>query len=716
MEKSEESAYHSDGLYPIIGIDQELESLAEWMNDPDAQLKLVSVTGIGGIGKTTLLLETGKKAMQGGAMTLWLDGQSELVSPAAFLSALELAMESEYGIRRQSDVSLLQSIVLQIGSRRTVLLIDNCEEIGRLEGWLMSSFLPVLANAPLMLVFASRRGPALSWRTNPMWGPRLRHVPLRPFTRKQVLDYVRGAGLEPSLQEQVAHLTDGHPLSLALTLDLMRSRGADLARALDELPSLLSAELLLEVTSPALYEALGALAVLPAADQSWLDRLLPSPLSAADYIALGQLSFVRLTSGGMVLHHVVARLLREDHAQRWPQRFQTMRHRTLELLADKFHTVDRRMQLRIAAHVLELYRELLPAASAYANFATRLEPGEGRMAGEADMPVLQRLLSASKERPFWQSELVNPNDYEALLSAIYHNCPEGIVAVYDDTGSPVAFCAGLRLHKGTLPLMDRFAPGWRVVFAEESESELAERPAELADTLFVLLAAVDVSRRLYAAEELGALLMRQWLITLTEGLRGIALTADPHLHALLPQLGFREVAVPPISQQSGEPLSSKASVLKAWVLDFRHAAFHEWVEQVIQRSDAIAEGGIVAGAAAFTDGQSQAAEVINEQEMKLALEHLFEAEKLSGLTLLQRSGMTEGRLREVICEMLQATVPAPPLSQVEQQLLYDSYIRREANKNELAAAYHLSRSTLYRHTKAAIRHLASALSQRIFTS
>ncbi|MFS0723581.1 bacterio-opsin activator [Paenibacillus sp. 1P07SE] len=720
MEKSNESAYHSDGMYPIIGIDQQLDSLAFWMNDPDAGLDLVSVTGIGGIGKTTLLLEMSKMAARGGAMTLWLDGQSELVSPAAFLSALELGMESEYGIRRSTDTTLLQSIVSEMGNRKTVLLIDNCENIRRLEGWLMSSFLPLLAasDSRTMLVFASRRGLALSWRTNPTWGPRLQHVPLRPFSRRQVLDYVRACGLEPSLQEEVAQLTDGHPLSLALTIDLMRSESADSARALHELPSLLSAELLQEVTSPALYEALGALALLPTAEEPWLDRLLPAPLSAAEYMALGQLSFVRQTSSGIVLHHVVARLLREDNARRRPQRYRSMRRRTLELLAEQFPTVDRRMQMRFAAHVLELYRELLPDASAYANFATRLEPGEGRIACEADMPGLERLLAGSKARPFWQSELVNPDQYEALLSAIYRSCPEGIVVVHDESGSPLAFCAGLRLHKGTVPLMDQFAPGWRVVFGDESE-ELAERPAELADTLFVLLAAVDVSRRLYTAEELGALLMQQWLISLTDGLRGIALTADPHLHALLPQLGFRENGPLSISQSSEEQLSDEGTALKAWVLDFRQAAFHDWVQQVIQHSEAtdVEETMIAEGAAASVasiERQIQSSAVVTGEEMKLVLEHLFEADRLGGLSLLRRWGLNGPAVRELVVEMLQAAVPTPPLSKAEQQLLYNSYIRREANKNELAAAFHMSRSTLYRHTKAAIRHCADVLSQRLF--
>ncbi|GJM73789.1 hypothetical protein HMSSN036_60050 [Paenibacillus macerans] len=61
-----------------------MNSLEQWLADPGRELRLFSVSGIGGIGKTTLLTEMFHKAKQASLLTVWLDGQSELTTSGVF--------------------------------------------------------------------------------------------------------------------------------------------------------------------------------------------------------------------------------------------------------------------------------------------------------------------------------------------------------------------------------------------------------------------------------------------------------------------------------------------------------------------------------------------------------------------------------------------------------------------------------------------------------
>ncbi|MBB6635746.1 bacterio-opsin activator [Cohnella thailandensis] len=659
----------------VIGLDNELEALAKWMAEPGAGTRLLSVSGIGGIGKTTLLTEMARKTRESSLPTLWLDGQSELLTSVSFLSGLEASLASEYGRVRSPDTPLLTFVVSELSRQRTVLLIDNGESLDRLEGWLLSSFLPKLESASVLIVVASRNELSVKWRTNPYWGPRFSSLHLRLFTREEVVAYLRDSGLSTELQIEVAQRTDGHPLLLALTVDWLKSRQGEERRALLEIPAILSAELLREVVSPALYPALTVLSLLPAADHALLNRFLEIPLDPAGYKDLGTLSFIRATPYGLSMHHVASRLLREEYAAKSPLLFQDLRQRIIRLLTEQFHAADKRLQMRYAAHILELYREFLPIANAYANFSSNLRPGEYRPYRPEDLPHLQRFLAAAAPTD-WQTELARAEDYPSLLASIAESCPEGICVVRDELGVPLAFCAGVWLNGMTLPILERYAPGFLPILNEDSDRSPSLSP-ETADTLCILLAAVDVRQSIYRPEELGALLMQQWLIMMTSGLRGITVTADPNLKSLLPALGFKE-------RGSVDPFADKLTV---WELDFRQSSFDEWVKRIIRQTGETA-------AATIYPHASESVPKIDFVAMKRILEHLFES---------------EDPVRSKVLELLTAELPMPPLTTKDQLILRELYVQKARNKEELAGAFYMSRTTFYRHTRTAIRRLAEAI-------
>lgn len=679
----------------IIGFETEMKVATEWLNDSESETEILYISGIGGIGKTTLLIEMAKVARYYAPRVLWLDGEVGLTTSWAFLTSLEMSLETEYGTKRDHGAALLPYLVSELSKQRTVLLIDNCENMDSLEGWLLSSFLPKLQSANVLLICASRKKLSLKWKTNPYLGSRIKELPLQVFTRSQVYDYLAGAGFSAERKRDIAEMTEGHPLALALAVDFLLSPQGAEQSIWRELPSLLSAEFLRETASPSLYNVLTVLSLLPVADQGMLHALIEHALEDSDFNRLTALSFVRVTIHGVSLHHVVARLLREEFARKHPVQFQFVRSKVLHLLADRFQLADREMQMRLAAHALELFREFLPMTHAYASFASVLRPGKREPFRQGDLSSLHRFLAASLNRADWQSELVEAADYSALLEDIAFRFPEGLLVVRDDQGTPLAFSAGIWLHAESLPLLERYVPQCKVILSEEYAA-LSRLPKEMSDTLFVLLSAVDPEQSLYRAEELGALLMQQWLIDMASGLRGMVASGDGQLNALLSGLGFIEL---------GKIAVSGDRELTHWELDFRQATFNKWVYRIIGQAETAVKPSLP------YDGQT--ALMIDRNDMKSVLEYLFEPDLMAKLPVIRRFGTSPQKVRAAVLDILNDACLAEPLTQLEKELLLESYIRKQQNKNQLAAFFHMSRSTFYRHTRLAEKHLAFVLSQKL---
>ncbi|MFB9277096.1 bacterio-opsin activator [Cohnella cellulosilytica] len=681
---------------PIIGMERELIRLEDWLADPSAETRLFSISGIGGIGKSTLLAEMARRCRASSVLTLWLDGQSELASSGALLTGLEAGLSNEYGRSRKPDSPLLPYIADELSKQRTVLLLDNGERLDRLESWLLSSFLTRLRSVGVLIAIASRGGLPPKWHANPDWGSRIETFPLRLFTREQSLAYLSESGLETELQQEVARKTDGHPLMLALTVDLLRTRERDAFAPTRDIPAILSGDWLREAASPALHRALTALSLLPSADQSTLSQLLDEPLDAAAYYELGRLSFIRGASQGLSLHHVVSRLLREDFSRRDSERFRTLRHKAFGLMADRFHDADRRTQTQIAAHVLDLYRENLPFAHAYADFSAPLRPDEPSRYREEDLPFLHRFLADSLTRSDWHSELVRAEDCHAVLDEIARRSPEGICVVRRDDGTPIGFCAGFRLHAANAPYLERYAPAFLPMLGDEGV-RLSQAAPEAADSLCILLAAVDTDQSLYRPEELGALLMQQWLIHMTGGWRGIMMSADPQLNSLLHLLGF----------QKKERIRTDAAAeadLVLWELDFRHTTFEQWVQLVLRQTDP--------NRAARSKANPRDVAKLDADDVKSLLRHWLDPDELRQLPVLRRLGLSEVEVQAGIRSILNAETPPFPLTPLEQRILRES-LRGALNKNQLAEVFHMSRTTFYRHSRQAMNHLAQALNGRI---
>ena len=114
--------------------------------------RLVTLTGVGGVGKTRLALEAAWAARDEFDAGAWLVELAPLVEPDAVVHAVAAVLRVE----PQPGVELAESIVASLTGRRLLLVIDNCEHvIGPVHG-LVSR---IVGSCPTVTVLATSREP-----------------------------------------------------------------------------------------------------------------------------------------------------------------------------------------------------------------------------------------------------------------------------------------------------------------------------------------------------------------------------------------------------------------------------------------------------------------------------------------------------------------------------------------------------------------------------
>lgn len=108
------------GLSSIIGRGDEIDRLLGVLT----AVRLVTLTGPGGVGKTRLAREVGLAVESGVDDGVWFVGLSELSDPALLMSAIKSAL----GKRRTSGAGA-EELYSFLGDRELLLILDNCEHL-----------------------------------------------------------------------------------------------------------------------------------------------------------------------------------------------------------------------------------------------------------------------------------------------------------------------------------------------------------------------------------------------------------------------------------------------------------------------------------------------------------------------------------------------------------------------------------------------------------
>ncbi len=108
-------------LTSLIGREPVVAEVAELVRSSS----LVTLTGVGGVGKSRLALEVGAEVATEFPDGVWLVELASVGDPSSIPAAVATAL----GITPQGDTPLLATIAEALGGRRLLLVMDNCEHV-----------------------------------------------------------------------------------------------------------------------------------------------------------------------------------------------------------------------------------------------------------------------------------------------------------------------------------------------------------------------------------------------------------------------------------------------------------------------------------------------------------------------------------------------------------------------------------------------------------
>jgi non-specific serine/threonine protein kinase len=209
-------------LTSFVGRSQEIAALTARL----AETRLLTLTGIGGIGKSRLALEVGKVAVGKVADEVWLVELAAITEPGGVVGAVA----SVLGVHERGERPLLDGLVTSLSRRDLLLILDNCEHLAEATAGLA---LELLRRCPALRVLATSRIPLdvdgeATWRVEPLAVPNPARLPARSaLTRyaamRLFVDRALAARSDFRLTEKnaadVVHIAarlDGIPLAIEL--------------------------------------------------------------------------------------------------------------------------------------------------------------------------------------------------------------------------------------------------------------------------------------------------------------------------------------------------------------------------------------------------------------------------------------------------------------------------------------------------------------------
>ena len=114
------------------------------------QNRLVVLTGVGGIGKTTLSIEVGHQVLDTFPDGTWFVELAPIADPVLVAQTTATAI----GLRENSNQSILETLLNDLREKRSLLILDNCEHLIHSTTEFSES---ILKNCPQAKILASSR-------------------------------------------------------------------------------------------------------------------------------------------------------------------------------------------------------------------------------------------------------------------------------------------------------------------------------------------------------------------------------------------------------------------------------------------------------------------------------------------------------------------------------------------------------------------------------
>ncbi|MCW3063100.1 MAG: ATPase, partial [Solirubrobacterales bacterium] len=271
------------------------------------------VHGPGGIGKSTLLRELGRRADEQGWTVHVVEGRDLAPAPDAIEHVLAPARDDA----------------------RPLIMFDTYERMSALGGYLRRSVLPSLP-AAAKVVIAGRRPPEAGWRQGG-WENLTMEVELRALEEDEALALLRAHGVTDERRARdVAAWAEGSPLALALAAENAspdwRPQGAhdppEVVRSL--IRQLAESEL-----EGGHLDALGVASIARLTTPALLRSVLPDTDAEEAYTWLRRRTFTEPVGEGLALHELVRRALHADLRRRDQERERQLRRQIVDHLYER---------------------------------------------------------------------------------------------------------------------------------------------------------------------------------------------------------------------------------------------------------------------------------------------------------------------------------------------------------------------------------------------
>jgi non-specific serine/threonine protein kinase len=209
-------------LSSFVGREKELAEVRRLLQDT----RLLTLTGSGGCGKTRLALAVAREVVEGFDDGVWLVDLAPLADP----SLVPQALASTLGVREQPARSLTETLSDYLGSKKVLVVLDNCEHLIETCAELVEA---LLRSCPELRILATSRealdiAGEISWPVPSLTLPDLRRLlDIESLARYESarLFVKRAAAVKPTfaLTEQNApavaracYRLDGIPLAIEL--------------------------------------------------------------------------------------------------------------------------------------------------------------------------------------------------------------------------------------------------------------------------------------------------------------------------------------------------------------------------------------------------------------------------------------------------------------------------------------------------------------------
>lgn len=670
----------------FIGRKSELDLVQDWLKRVQAPTEVLFLSGIGGVGKSALMLQFISLAHQEAVHTIWLDGRTCTDSPAGFIQALYHSYLSHP--QDNHTFNSFKELVTAIAARKTVLCIDNYEAIQRIDGWLREVFLSSFPAANLLVVVAGRQDLSVGWINDLAWSSRCRSVRLEPFSHIEALQYLRQRGWNNTNEmNQLVSQSRGLPLAMVLFAERLWSQERQTGSSAWPVPMQISAGMLRESASDEFKDLIDILCIVPHATPEWLGRFLGAPLTSAGLQRICQLSFIRpAAAGGIALHDVARTFLVQDFRLREPDRYKALWHRIIKKLAIELKQATNHEQRRIASVMLSTCQDMYHIHS----ISVLMSHNQNSMYMESfqpfDLPHLHQMMKEESQYSF------SVEIDHAIMDLLFAHFPNGIRVYRNSEGKPLAFTAGLLLYKQTVALLERLFPGLLDTIFPKEIKRLRQMSIEEADTYYHLRASASPSDPIHTYHELVGIVTKELIFHKSIGMRYIIVTAYEETNESLQNAGFRTRA---LQDQIRNNLFQGAKVA-IHEQDWRGTSFVDQILDLIHFAP---------------DYESKIENFeLTEKEVKAAISLINDPESLSQTELAGKLSCTGLKLQQKLQRIFLHPLPFP-LNENNLALLKQYAEAPQLTVDAAAAQLHMSRATYYRIRKETLLNLRDVLTR-----